>query len=212
MGGGSKGPPPPRNNPKGEIVKKKLLVIVGALIAAQVLSGCYFLREINWSKDLVPKNKSTKATIGLQSTDATEDSHFFLGMQGKGAGFSLKKPVFDSRDDANLKQKMVEDLSLGELIGSECDLFSPTGARGPSTGGIWRTDEEVKSVKAEKMLQVKVKAKRLSNDSGGFAGIVVTGFWRDDGDGVAEDPGSSDDEFGCTGEATTSFLMKGNSG
>ena len=36
---------------------KKAFAIVIALVATQLLSGCYILRELNWSKDLVPKGE-----------------------------------------------------------------------------------------------------------------------------------------------------------
>jgi hypothetical protein len=69
----------------------------------------------------------------------------------------------------------------------------------------------VPSDKETKLVVAKLKAKRDSpNQGGGFAGLILTGEWVDDGDGVPEDPGSTDDAITCTGESTTSLLLKGN--
>jgi hypothetical protein len=68
----------------------------------------------------------------------------------------------------------------------------------------------VSSAKQNKFVDAKLKVKRTSDDQSGFAGVIISGEWLDDGDGVPEDPGATDDEIDCTGETTTSFLMKGN--
>jgi hypothetical protein len=192
---------------------KKVLAVVVALVAAQVLSGCYFLRELNWNKDIVPKGEDTTATVGLQpSGEPKSTSYFFMGATGKGVGFTLGRPVFDSKDVTGQKQKLIEDNSLGDAIGGNCDVFTPVrSVRGPGVPSeLWRTDEEVHA-DTNKMVQAKLKAKRNSaNEGGGFAGLIITGEWEDDGDGIPEDPETSDDEIMCTGESTTSFILRGS--
>jgi hypothetical protein len=191
---------------------KKILAVVVALVAAQLLSGCYFLRELNWSKDNVPKGESTKATIGLQSTDEAKfDSYFFLIAVGEGAGFTFKSPVFDAEDVTGQRQKLIADSSIGDFIGDQCQLFAPPiSGRGPVEAPIWRTENEVSS-DTQKMIVAELKAKRdAPNQGGGFGGLVITGEWIDDGDGNIEDPETTDDVVQCTGESTTSFLLKGN--
>jgi hypothetical protein len=190
-------------------MNRKLFAVVGALVAAQLLSGCYFLRELNWSKDIVPRGESTKATIGLHPTGSPETSYFFLGAAGEGAGFSFKAPVFDANDVTGQKQKLVEDDAIGEFIDEQCQTFAPPISRGGSAGSLWRTENEVSS-EQEKLIVAKLKAKRNApNQGGGFGGLVITGEWIDDGDGNVEDPESTDDEILCTGESTTSFVMRG---
>ena len=154
--------------------------------------------------------KSTKATIGLQPSGDDAESYFFMGMAGKGAGFTPSRPVFDSENVTGQKEKLIVDDDLGEFV--ECSGFLAARAqRGPSPGAlIWRTENEVSTAKETKFVDVKLKAKRNSNDQAGFVGIIISGEWVDDGDGVPEDPDTSDDEIDCTGESTTSFLMKGN--
>ena len=190
---------------------KKLIVCVGVLVAAQLLSGCYFLRELNWSKDVVPKGENTKATIGLQPSGDEEADYFFMGLAGKGAGFTLGVPTFDSKDVSGQKQKLVEDAELNGLIGENCDLFIPQARRGAVGGSLlWRTEDPVTAAKEQRLVDATLKAKRQApGEGGGFVGIFITGFWSDDGDGIPEDPASTDDEIECTGESTTSFLMKG---
>ncbi len=196
----------------GSDMKKKLIVCVGALIAAQVLSGCYFLRELNWSKDIVPKGENTTATIGLQPSGADDDTHFFIVFVGKGAGFTPKAPVFDAANEHGLKEKLVPDSAIGDFLDENCQTFAPSGARrGPPGLGAWRTEDVVPSDKENKLVDAKLKIKRDSpNGGGGFGGLILTGEWVDDGDGNVEDPDASDDVISCTGEATTSFLLKGS--
>ena len=193
-------------------MKKKLSIVIGALVAAQLLSGCYFLRELDWKKDIVPRGESTKATINLQPSGEEETSYFFMGMAGKGTGFTVKRPVFDVQDVTGQEQKLIEDNSLGEFIENDCGVVIPTGSvRGPGIPSVlWRTENEVDGGRENRFVDVRLKAKRASNDGGGFAGVVITGRWIDDGDGVPEDPDTTDDSISCTGQSTTSFLMKGD--
>jgi hypothetical protein len=190
-------------------MNRKLLAVAGALVAAQLLSGCYFLRELDWNKDIVPKGESTKATIGLQPTGDPEGTYFFIGAAGEGGGFSFKRPVFDAGDVTGQKQKLIEDNAIGGFIDEQCQTFVPPISRRGPGGVIWRTENEVSS-EIEKLIVAKLTAKRdAANQGGGFGGLVITGEWIDDGDGNVEDPESTDDEIRCTGESTTSFVMRG---
>ncbi|MDX6585762.1 MAG: hypothetical protein QOI31_235 [Solirubrobacterales bacterium] len=190
---------------------KKISAVVIALVATQLLSGCYFLRELNWSQDVVPKGKNSTATIGLQPSGADDDTYFFMGMVGKGSGFTPKAPTFDAENVAGLKEKLIADNSIGDLLDENCQTFAPAVRRGPPGLAVWRTEDVVPSDKETKLVVAKLKAKRDSpNQGGGFAGLILTGEWVDDGDGVPEDPGSTDDAITCTGESTTSLLLKGN--
>ena len=191
---------------------KKVLAIVVALVAAQLLSGCYFLRELTWSKDVVPKGENSKATVGLQPSGAEDDTYFFMGIVGKGFGFTPKTPTFDAENVAGLKEKLTPDSSIADLIEENCSFFAPPIARGGFPGlAVWRTEDVVPSDKETKLVVAKLKAERDSpNGGGGFAGLIFTGEWVDDGDGEVDDPDSSDDIIECTGESTTSLLLRGD--
>lgn len=193
-------------------MKKKLIVCVGTLVAAQVLSGCYFLRELDWSKDLVPKGENTTATIGLQPSGANDDTHFFIVFVGEGEGFTPKAPVFDAENERGLKEKLTPDSTIGDFLEESCQTFEPSASRRGASGlGVWRTEDVVPSDKETKFVEAKLKVVRDSpNGGGGFGGLIITGEWIDDGDGNVEDPETTDDDISCTGEATTSFLLKGN--
>ena len=119
-------------------MKKKLIVCVGTLVAAQVLSGCYFLHELDWSKDLVPKGENTTATIGLQPSGANDDTHFFIVFVGEGEGFTPKAPVFDAENERGLKEKLTPDSTIGDLLEENCQTFEPcTFRRGASGVGVF---------------------------------------------------------------------------
>lgn len=52
---------------------KKVSVALAALLAASLVSGCYVLREVNWSKDQVKKGESTNLRVGLIGFSSDND-------------------------------------------------------------------------------------------------------------------------------------------
>jgi hypothetical protein len=203
-------------------VKKRLLVVVGALVAAQVLSGCYFLRELNWSKDKVEPGGSSVARIGLQpSSDVMarggDDGYFFLTVLGDGEGIDFNRPVFDTADVTGQREKLVRDNALRDFVyeNGNCGpfgVFRERVERGGVPAILWRTANPINSAPSRKLLNAKLKA-TAAQDSTGFGGIVSTGQWIDNGDGVPQeedsDPNTQDDQIRCTGQTTTSLPAKG---
>jgi hypothetical protein len=203
-------------------VKKRLLVVVGALVAAQVLSGCYFLRELNWTKDKLDPGGSSTAKIGLQPSGSVmarggNDGYFFLTVLGEGNGIDFNRPVFDTSDVTGQREKLTRDNALRDFVyeSGECGpfgVFRERAERGNVPAILWRTESPISSAPSRKFLNAKLKA-NASQDASGFGGIVSTGQWIDDGDGVPEeednDPNTQDDRISCTGQTTTSILVKG---
>src|SRR5690349_20025108 len=109
-------------------MKKKLLVCVGALVAAQLLSGCYVLRELDWNASKIKNGDKATATLGLQGTDTNTANIFarggtpgegrvFLAALGEGGdGLTFKRPTFDSTDQIGAKEKLTEDPDLRDLV------------------------------------------------------------------------------------------------
>jgi len=198
-------------------VGKKLLATVIALVAAQAFSGCYFLREMSWNKDKLDPGETSTATIGLQGTGetmmargATEtQGRFFVAALAEGSeGITLKRPVFDSKDQLGAKEKLIREDALLEYAFDDgpCSGVIPFRRRGMGPGGAWRTEDTVANT--EKFIEAKMKAKVANNAPGGsLAGLVASGEWVDDGDGIPEGP--SDDQITCTGYTTTSLEVKG---
>ena len=205
---------------------RKLFAVVVALVAAQVFSGCYVLRELNWDKDKIDPGEKSTATIGLQGAGntttaaiargATGDAgRFFLAVVGEGSGgFDISRPTFDSKDQLGAKEKLTRDDELLDLAFDDgpCSGLLPfRRQQGAPPGRAWRTQDDVEST--NKFIESKMRAK-VADDApgGGFFGFVVSGQWIDDGDDVPEDPDTSDDEISCTGFTTTTFKIKGPQG
>jgi hypothetical protein len=200
-------------------VGKKLLAVVVALVAAQVFSGCYVLRELSWDKDRVKPGETTTGTISLQGGVnpararglTAPQGHFFLAVAGENsAGLSFRRPTFDVKDQTGQKEKLTQDSQLFDLafdIGGGCTNFFTRRQQGGPPGQLWRTQDPVAD--ANKIIQAKLKAKAAdSSPGGGLLAVVASGEWIDDGDGVPEDPASSDDEINCTGFSTTTLSVK----
>lgn len=198
---------------------KKLFAVVIALVAAQVFSGCYLLRELSWDTDKVKPGDKTTATIGLQGSGSTmmargateQEGRFFLVVLAESSeGIAIKRPTFDSNDQLGAKEKLIRDDALLEFAFDQppCDGLIPFRRQGTGPGGAWRTESTVPNT--EKFIQAKLKA-AVADDApgGGIFGLVASGEWIDDGDDIPEDPGSSEDEITCTGFTTTSFGVKG---
>ena len=200
---------------------KKLLAVVIALVASQAFSGCYVLRELNWGTDNVKPGDTSTATIGLQGSKdtvmargatSTSAGRFFFAVIGEGGeGLTLKRPKFDSNDQLGEKQKLVKDDDLFDVAfnsNNSCTAFLPFRRQGSPPGVLWRSEDDVKA--SNKFIQSKMKAK-VANDApgGGFFGVVMSGYWIDDGDDVPEDPDTSDDEINCSGFTTTTLGIKG---
>ncbi|MDQ2675411.1 MAG: hypothetical protein M3Y34_01260 [Actinomycetota bacterium] len=205
---------------------KRVLAVVVALVAAQVFSGCYFLRELSWSVDKAKPGEKTVATVGLQPTGGPSmrllrgpgsgDSYFFLGAAGElTEGIEFKRPIFDSKDVTGQKEKLIADPELYDLAfedGPCGSLITAPIRRGggfPVPGVAYRTEGTVSS-DTRKFVEAKQKVK-VDNGApgGGFFGLMFSGEWIDDGDGIPEDPETTDDEISCTGFSTTTFQVKG---
>ncbi len=182
---------------------KKILAVVGALVAAQLLSGCFALQQFNWSDGKVKAGDNVTGDITLIGNGAPGDekSYFWVYLDRAliDDGTTIKKVRFDSKKTLAKKPvKMVEDPALAAAYEEVGCQFAPT-----LEGTLYRTKKRVSSA-TRKLPHATFKLK-TSDESIGYIGFVTTGDWLDDGDKVPEDPDTTDDEISCTG-STTTFL------
>lgn len=196
----------------GGILSKKLIFAAAVLVAAQVLSGCYSLREFTWSDDRVEPNGGTRATVSLTPVDDGDDGHFFIRITGI-ADVSTKflRPVFDSRNQIGQRQSMVRDSVLASEAGDDgCQGISSVRGGGGSSAFFetaFRTEDPVSDA-TRKFIQATFNSRVGQDAAGGFLGVVETGIWRDeDSDGVPE---ADNDTITCSGGSSTSYVVKGS--
>ena len=121
---------------------------------------------------------------------------------------ALRAPKWDTTKVLGRKpKKMIAYPALAEWIpaGGEFCADIPAG----SDVLVWRTKGRQPNAGrkfVEAQLPVKVGRKA---PGGGFVGAFYSGAWLDDGDGIPEDPATSDDAYECTGFTLTSFRVRG---
>lgn len=192
---------------------RKLLAVGALAIAVTAFSGCFVLREAGWSVDRVKPGDSTKLTIGLQPSGSGDGStgYFFMTFPNEHSdGIHIVHPVFDAGGVLGNPKNMVRDDVLRQEIIDE-DECSGAGPGVDENFPVWRTNHQVNSSAVRKLVDATLKAKTNQSASGGGAfGVLTTGDWADDGDGIPEPSSSSDDEISCNGFATTGFNVKGH--
>ncbi len=191
-------------------MKGKIFAVVVALVATQLLSGCYMLRELDWSKDKVGGGETSKARIGTIGTNSIDSGRIFVMGVFQTEGFKLKGAKWDTKGALGNTKKLVRDDELLELAASNDGCFGGVAfRRGPgSAARLYRTKGLAEE--STKFVDASLKAKAPNgNDGDVLVGIVATGIWIDDGDKVPEDPESSDDEISCSGSSTTFVQKKG---
>lgn len=196
-------------------MKKKFLTVVLGLVAVSLLSGCYQLRSLTWSKDVVgPGDKST-ATIGLSPFSDENDGHFFMLVQfldDSPSGLKVNGVKFDTtKVTADKPKKMSRDIALETAIfddtNSDCEgVLNSRRGPPPVFSAVFRTAGAVPD-NASKPVFAKLKAKLAQDAEGGAIGKIETGVWVDDGD-LAPEANSDEDDIFCTGGADTSLFFK----
>ncbi len=186
---------------------KKLGIAVAALVAAQLLSGCFVMRESGWSKDKVKAGDSTTFKAALLGTGEA-DSHFFILPRLDG-DISIRRPVLDPKEVLGKRRKLVEDAQLGAIAvdsGNGCDAGIAVPRRGPPDTRAYKTTKEIPAPE-NKFVDATFRAKVADSSLGGpVFGVVYIGYWDDDGDGIPED--NDQDSINCTGFSSSAFLVK----
>lgn len=196
-------------------MKGRIFAIVLALVATQLLSGCYVLRELDWSKDKIGKGEKSTARIGTVGANLGDPGRVFVLGFFDTENVSVKSAKFDTKKAIGKTKKLVADDELLSIAGNEDSCFGAVpvrrGAGGGTTGvKLFRSKGVVKET--GKFVDASLTLKAANNNDGGVAiGSVGMGYWIDDGDGVPEDPDASDDEIGCSGTSSTVVLKKGPS-
>ena len=186
---------------------KKLIAVAVALVAAQLLSGCYILRESNWTKDKVSAGAASTFQAKLVGSGG-EPSRFFILPRLEG-DHSIRKPLFDTKEKLGPAKQLVEDAVLGQVAvdtGDGCDAAIVSPRRGPTVPSrAYKTPNPV-AAPANKFITSTFKAKVSPTELTGLVGVVYVGYWSDDGDGIPE--GNAEDAINCTGFTTSAIVVK----
>lgn len=193
---------------------KKLLAVGAAAGLSFVMSGCFVMQTLNYTDNKPKAGKKTTAKITvLGETDSDMRSGsalrgdlveypFFLVLA---EGAVAKKGVFDAKGVFDGPVDLVINDDLIDPALSECDV--PVPRRGLTPRVVATEDPFVATTERKYMLaEVPLKTDETA------IGVVVSfnmGTWIDDGDGVPEDPGATDDEFECQPAYTSFFATKG---
>ena len=195
-------------------MKKPFLATSVALIAVLLLAGCYQIRTLSWSDDVVRPGEATKASIGLTPLSGEDDGYFFINVEFLAEeGFKVGGVKFDvSKVVYNKPKKMSKDLALQDAIyeddESNCRGLIPTRRGVNIYSALFRTNGYVTDEKFKPML-AKLKATMSEQEQEGVIGVIETGMWTDDGD-LAPEPDSDQDNMFCSGRTDTSVFLKGN--
>jgi hypothetical protein len=195
-------------------MRKKVLAIVVALVAVQLVSGCYQLREFDWSKDQVKPGDATTGRISLTGVDDKVDGRFFIFVSVLSEDLAAKFPSasWDTNGVFGKPKKMVKDSGLVTAARDYggCDGVFVRRQHGPPpiVELAFVTRKNVRD-DAPRFVEAELRSKLANGATSGPIGNVATGEWIDDGDGVPEDPDMTDDEIDCTGSVTTSYGAKG---
>ena len=187
---------------------KKIGVVATALVAAQLLSGCFLLREAGWSKDKVKAGDATTFKASLIGS-GEEAAYFFILPRLEG-DISVRRPVFDPKAVLGKRRKLVEDAQLGAIAvasGNGCDAALAQPRQGPSPPSrAYKTSKEIPAPE-NKFVDATFRAKVAESAlKGPVFGVVYVGYWNDDGDGIPED--NDQDAINCSGFSTSGFLTR----
>ena len=189
---------------------KKILAAVGTFAVASSLGGCITQTGFHWSDDKPKKDETVKGILDLKTVEpvdigggpAPTEVYYFLKVVGISQDVAFRKFKFDPDEVLGPSVKMTEDPNIATFASANC----APGAVGDETS--YRTEDPVPAESLDKVFDVTFKAD-VGPKGSGFAGAVQSGQWYDDGDGAAEDPGPSDDDYECTGFASTVLSTKG---
>jgi hypothetical protein len=207
-------------------MKKGLAVAVGALATSLLFSGCFMMRTLTYTKDKVDAGEKTTARVtlhgstggvmtarlrelGLRGGDQPERPFFLLRPEGyvklaKG-GVLDTKGVFDG------PVKLNRDSALAAIADQECgNAFLARGVDGPGPTAV-RTAQTFDAPNGRKIINAKLalKVPAAGEGTAGAAHLLTVGSWYDDGDGVPEDPGGTDDSYQCSPPYTSTVIIKG---
>ena len=149
---------------------KKVLAIVVALVASAAPERLLFPARAQLEQGHRSQGENSQGDDRTRSRPAKPGSTPTSSWRivGKGSGFSVPKtPTFDADNVTGLKEKLMTDSSIGDLIDEQCSLFVPPIARqGSGQGAVWRTEGVVTRTR-RKLVVAKLKAKRNSPNEGG---------------------------------------------
>jgi hypothetical protein len=192
---------------KGSVLKKFIVLAgLGVLLAAS-LSGCFAMRTLQYTKDKVDAGKKTTALIeAVGQTNGDEYPFFFF--ESEGGSVLSNGGKFDTKGVYSGPVALRKSDALAPFASDCGSTFK--GKRGVPTGkNVVVTDDPFNAHNENKFMHVKLPIKASKHSPGGDAFGISMGTWTDDGDGVPEDPGTTDDEYDCQPLYTSFILIHG---
>jgi hypothetical protein len=199
---------------KGSLLKKVMLAAaLGVLVFS--LSGCFFMRTLTYNKDKVKPGGVYTAKITLGHDQNSPDEYPFFFVITEDNSKPTDKGEFDSKSVfsgpvALTHTDQSQNISQYGTQGCQIAGGPKRGPGGISGRNIVTTNSPFDSSgNAAKYILAKVPIRMLKDAPGGDAVLIWMGTWMDDGDGVAEDPGGSDDDYTCQPAYTSYIVEKG---
>jgi hypothetical protein len=193
----------------------RFVVVPAAALLVLGLGGCFSWRYHTWDDIRVKSGESTTARVYVAPSDAGPDvdvPFFLVGLEG---GLSLGPAKWDLTGKFNGPAKMAKDPDLRDalLLDDNCaDAgLEPASFDDVDTWTAVRLDEAVDDGDAVNRLvqsTLKVKADPAAETDVVRVHLIVGG-WEDDGDGLPEDPSTTDDDYECGGGTLTNLAVKG---
>ena len=174
-------------------MKKVVLVGLSCAGLAFAMSGCFVMRTLTFTHDTVKKDGGkTTALISVSAQSENDEYPFFYVISEAGA--VPKTGRLDTKGKFSGPVKMKRDDALQTFAADDCQ--SSIAPKGPTVQErLIATKDPFTAHNAVKFMDAKVPIKMEGNEGDGLA--IFMGSWLDDGDGVPEDPDTTDDDYSC---------------
>jgi hypothetical protein len=202
-------------------MKKKLLLVLGAGALTLVMSSCWALQSFTILDYTLTPGQVTKARFTLRPMDVgvktTGRQFVIVGVDGLIPGDDTDIGVSNARwgttGTFGGPYPMALQNTLITAMGMDCSASGLNFA--DISGVVWKaftTPVNVNDrgrVEQKSVVEVNIKTKAAAVDAtANYTIMGVAGQWNDDGDGIPEDSGSTDDFYTCWAIATSSVYAK----
>lgn len=191
------------------MVVKKLVILAGLGLLAASLSGCFFMRTLSYTKDKVDAGKKTTALISVLAGTGTSDEYPFFFMASEGGSKLVKGGKLDTKSVYDGPVSLKPNAALIPFAEDNCNGIPKAKGPGTTTESLVATNAPFVAPNENKLMDAKVPIKASKHSPGGDAYALYMATWTDDGDGVPEDPGTTDDGYDCQPPYTSAILIHG---
>jgi hypothetical protein len=199
-------------------VKKAVGAGILAVGLAFVLSGCFVMRTLTYTKDTVQAGEKTTAKISVIGTGSdmlaargVGDEHPFFFLASQAGSVLTNGGTFDTKGRFDGPVALKKDNVLRDNATEACESTTPAAARRGPPPFIYTavtTEDPFDATNERKFIDAKVPI-RAADANTVDAMAIFMGTWVDDGDGEPEPQEASDDEYGCQPPYVTGIKIKG---